>query len=330
MTVAATGLHLRPYAGSADIPEIVRIVNEGSRADRIDERWSIAGAESWFAHPTETFDASRDAVVGELGGRIVAAGALEWLDTRDGEFREFRFWGAVEPESRGQGIGAALLAHLERAAHELAAGQQFDRRPVLGTFVPAGRPAEALMRASGYEVARWFFEMVRPTMDDIAMAPMPDDLELRPVTPDQHPAIWRANREAFRDHWGGSDESPEAMQRLLADPDTDPSLWLIAWDGDEIAGGVWNDILADQNRKLGIERGWLGSVFTRRPWRGRGLARALIGRSLELLRDRGMTSAALGVDADNPTGALGLYEAAGFAVHDRSCAMRKPMREGAE
>jgi mycothiol synthase len=196
---------------------------------------------------------------------------------------------------------------------------------VLGTFVPVGRPAEALMRASGYEPARWFFEMVRPTLDDVAMAAMPDGLELRPVTPDQHLAIWRANREAFRDHWGGADESPEAMQRLLADPDTDPSLWLIAWDGDEVAGGIWNDIYPDENADLGILRGWLGSVFTRRPWRGRGLARALIGRSLQLLRERGMTSAALGVDADNPTGALGLYEAAGFTVHDRSVAMRKPM-----
>jgi ribosomal protein S18 acetylase RimI-like enzyme len=38
-----------------------------------------------------------------------------------------------------------------------------------------------------------------------------------------------------------------------------------------------------------------------------------------------MTTAILGVDADNPTGALGLYEAAGFAVHDRFVALRKPL-----
>ena len=81
----------------------------------------------------------------------------------------------------------------------------------------------------------------------------------------------------------------------------------------------------EENETLGMRRGWLGSVFTRRPWRRRGLAGALIGRSLVLLRDRGMTSAALSVDADNPTRALGLYEAAGFAVHDRFVAMRKPM-----
>lgn len=327
MTVA-TDTRFRPYAGPQDVGEVVRIVNAGNRADGVDERWTIDSLTSWFEHPTESFDARRDAVVGELNGRPVAAGALEWVDTRDGEFREYRFWGAVDPERRGEGIGTALLAHLESRARDMAAEQRPDRRPVLGTFVPVGRPAEALMRSAGYEVARWFFEMVRPTLDDISVTAMPQGLEIRPVTPDQHLAIWRANREAFRDHWGGADESPDAMQRLLADPDTDTSLWIIAWEGDEVAGGIWNDIYAEENAELGVQRGWLGSVFTRRPWRGRGLARALIGRSLELLRDRGMTSAGLGVDADNPTGALGLYEAAGFGVHDRSCAMRKPMEAG--
>jgi GNAT superfamily N-acetyltransferase len=117
------------------------------------------------------------------------------------------------------------------------------------------------------------------------------------------------------------------MRRILEDPDTDTSLWLIAWDGDEVAGGIWNDIHAEENAELGLQRGWLSSVFTRRPWRRRGLAAALISRSLALLRERGMTSAALGVDADNPSGALGLYESAGFAVHERFCAWRRPMED---
>jgi ribosomal protein S18 acetylase RimI-like enzyme len=58
--------------------------------------------------------------------------------------------------------------------------------------------------------------------------------------------------------------------------------------------------------------GWLDSVATRRPWRGRGLAGALIVRSMAALRDRGMTEAGLGVDAENPSGALRLYERFGF------------------
>jgi ribosomal protein S18 acetylase RimI-like enzyme len=169
--------------------------------------------------------------------------------------------------------------------------------------------------------------MVRPSLDGVEDVPMPEGLELRPVSPELFPTLWRANREAFRDHWGGSDESEEAMHRFFDQPDNDPALWLIAWDGEEIAGGVINGISPDENQELGVQRGWLHSVFTRRPWRRRGLARALIAKSMVLLRERGMTSAALGVDADNPLGALGLYEEAGFEVHERFNAWRKPMNE---
>jgi GNAT superfamily N-acetyltransferase len=257
----------------------------------------------------------------------VATGRTEWVDTRDGRYREYRLHGTVDPAVRGRGVGTRLLAELERRQRALAAEHANGRETVLMTFAAVGRPEEAMLRASGYEPARWFIDMVRPTLDGVVERPMPDGLELRPVTPDQHETIWLANREAFRDHWGGSDESIEQLRRILDDPDTDTGLWLIAWDGDEVAGGVWNEIRPAENEAFGIRRGWLDSVFTRRPWRRRGLAVALIGRSLSLLRERGMTSAILGVDADNPTGAYGLYEAAGFAVHDRFVALRKPMED---
>jgi ribosomal protein S18 acetylase RimI-like enzyme len=127
------------------------------------------------------------------------------------------------------------------------------------------------------------------------------------------------------DHWGGFDASDASFQQWLRDPNFDPSLFVIAWDGDEIAGGVINAIDAEENEALGRRRGLLDSVFVRRRWRRRGLASALVGRSLALLRKRGMTSALLGVDADNPTGALGVYERAGFEVDLRSSAYHKPM-----
>ncbi len=79
---------------------------------------------------------------------------------------------------------------------------------------------------------------------------------------------------------------------------------------------------------LGVKRGWLHSVFTRRAWRKRGLANALITSSLVAIRDRGMDTGILGVDADNPTGALGLYERNGFVVAERSTAWRKPFDSG--
>ena len=142
-------------------------------------------------------------------------------------------------------------------------------------------------------------------------------------------SICRADVEAFRDHWGGFDDSDATLERWKKSPSWDPSLWVVAWDGDEVAAGVINAIEEEENRALGVERGWLHSVFTRRPWRRRGLARALIARSLVKIRDRGMTSAVLGVDADNPTGAFGLYESVGFEVSYRSTAWRKPLEPDA-
>lgn len=321
-------LRMGPYRGTTEeVEAIARIVNASAVADGVDEVWTVESLRSSLSHPSEQFDPARDVVLVEVDGRTVATGRTEWVDTRDGRYREYRLVGTVDPELRGQGIGSALLAELERRQRELAASHRSERERTLMSWAPAGRPSEALLRAHGYEPVRWFIDMLRPTLDEVAVPPLPDGIELRPVTDDQHETIWRANREAFRDHWGGSDESLEQLRRILGDPDTDTSLWLIAWDGDEVAGGVWNEIRRAENEALGVLRGWLDAVFTRRQWRRRGLASALIGRSLALLRERGMTSAMLGVDADNPTGALGLYEAAGFEVHDRFMALRKPMEE---
>ena len=321
----ATALRIRPYAGASDVADIVRVYNAAAAADRVEEVWTEEGLAAWLAHPSEQFDPSRDAMLGELDGRVVAVGRVDWVDNRDGRSRDYRSYGTVDPDFHGRGCGTALLSALEERLTEIAASHSHDREAVLMSFAPAGRPSEALLRANGYAPVRWFIDMVRPTLDGIVEPPMPDGIELRPVTPDQHETIWQANREAFRDHWGGSDESLEQLQRILADPDTDTSLWLTAWDGDEVAGGVWNEIRPAENTALGLRRGWLNSVYTRRPWRKRGLAGALIGRSLTLLRERGMTSAILGVDADNPTGANQLYASAGFEVHDRFVALRKPM-----
>ena len=92
----------------------------------------------------------------------------------------------------------------------------------------------------------------------------------------------------------------------------DPTLWQVAWDGDEIVGMVRPFINAEENARFGVRRGWCENISTRAPWRGRGVASALISRALRALRERGMTEAALGVDAQNETGALRLYQAMGF------------------
>jgi mycothiol synthase len=321
---AVPGLRLRPYAGEPDLAEIVRVDNLEAEADSFPERRSVDGLAAEFSHPNESFDARRDVTIAEIEGRVVAFGMRESIDTTDG-LREHRVNGAVDPSFRRRGIGRALLLENERQLRLVAAAEHGAARRVFGSWSGESQDGDtALLESAGYERVRWFFDMVRPTLDDIADVPLPEGLELRRIRPDLARAVWDADIEAFMDHWGGFDRSEEHLNRWLASPSTDLSIWLVAFDGDEVAGGVINSIDAHENAAMGIERGWLSSVFTRRQWRRRGLAKALIARSLAVLRDRGMTTAALGVDADNPSGALGLYEGMGFEVHYRSTAWRKP------
>ena len=63
--------------------------------------------------------------------------------------------------------------------------------------------------------------------------------------------------------------------------------------------------------------GWIHVLAVRRPWRG-GLGSALLRASFAALMSAGLRRAMLGVDAENTTGAVRLYERAGMRVAHRS------------
>ncbi len=324
MSGIGTAVTLRPYRHPADVPGLVRVFNEMGEADDVHERRSVEQLTAWYGHATPHFDPARDIIVAEVQGAIVGYARHQWVDTSD-EKREHRAIVFVDPRQR-EIVDVLLDAGEARAAEAAREQGPVDRPRVLTGWADDRQTwrLDAYARR-GYEPIRWGFEMVRPTLDDIAVLPLPDGIEIRPIAGRAAlRRLWDADVEAFRDHWGGFDGSDEAFEEWLAEPDHDPSLFVVAFDGDEIAGGVLNEVNASENQLLAVERGWLDSVFTRRPWRRRGLAAGLVARSLVALRDRGLTSAILGVDADNPNGALGVYERAGFVVSTRDVQVRRP------
>jgi mycothiol synthase len=317
------GLRLRPYAGEADLPGLVRVFNAESEADGLHHRTSLEDLAAELGHPSASFDPARDVTVAEIDGRIVGSSHREAIDTTDG-LREYRLNGEVDPAYRRRGIGRALLEEGKRQLRELASTDGSTLPRIFGSWsFEKQLGAAALLESDGFTKARYFFDMVRPNLADVPDVPLPEGLEVRPIDRSMAKQVWDADVEAFADHWGGFDGSDAHLQRWLENPATDLSMWVVAFDGDEVAGGIINSIDKTQNEALGVQRGWLNSVFTRRAWRRRGLATALIAESLRVHRDRGMTSAALGVDADNPSGALGLYEGLGFEVDGRAMAWRK-------
>jgi mycothiol synthase len=327
---AIPGLRFRRLRLPDDLPDLAEMHARAAAVDEVDEIESVDEWQSWFANPWG-FDPASDIVIGEVDGRLVAYGQARAVDDNDGG-RDYTVGGEVDPEWRHRRIGRAILRHnvrhqQERARREAASepdGARRERRLESGAMETAG-PRVRLLQSEGFTAVRWFFEMLRPDLEDIAYLPMPDGLEIRPVEPKDYRAIWDADQEAFRDHWGAQPEGEVGFELFFSGPDFRPELWRVAWEGDEVAGVVMNRIMTAFNEQTGEQRGELAGVSVRRPWRRRGLGRALVAASLSGLRDAGMTSAALGVDAENPTGALSVYEANGFVVHRRGMNFRRAL-----
>jgi ribosomal protein S18 acetylase RimI-like enzyme len=103
-----------------------------------------------------------------------------------------------------------------------------------------------------------------------------------------------------RRHW---------MKSLDYRPELD--LVAVAPDG-TLAAFSYCTIEVANNQRLGVREGWVGDLGTRRGYRKRGLARALLSASMQAFKAAGMDTAKLGVDSQNPNGALQLYESVGF------------------
>jgi ribosomal protein S18 acetylase RimI-like enzyme len=310
------GFRFRLYRGPEDHPGMIAANNTAREAADIVERVTVDGMDNDYAN-LHNSDRYRDVIIGELDGRIRAYGRIEWGDNTDGA-RDYTSFCLVEPSVRRAGVGAAMLAWQEARIREIASRHVTDRPRFYFAFVYDGDPGGlALLSSSGYEVVRRGAEMVRPTLADIPVVAMPDGLALRRASTADARAVWDAATEIFRDHWGAVDESDESFASFVGNPKTDPSLWVVACDGDEIAGEVLASITD------GV--GYLDSVGVRRPWRRRGLGRALVAESLRLLAARGATSVGLGVDLQNQNEAARLYESVGFEIRTTSTEFRKPL-----
>ena len=301
------------------------VFNAMARADGMEFRISREEVAHWYEHATG-WDPLLDEVVVDLQDRVVGFADVQYQSDSDST-PVYRLSCVLHPDVRRRGIGTALLAYSEARARERAAREIGPNRTVLlhswATDAQLGNIA--LLERAGYVVARYFFDMLRPTLDDIPHMALPVGLDVRPVRPADHRAIFDADAEAFRDHWGGIDDSDAAFGRHFSGPNFRPELWRVAWDGDDVAGVVMSEVMQTYNAEHDTKRVEISGVSVRRPWRGRGLARALVADALRGARDTGMTSATLGVDAANPTGALGVYEAVGFVVDQRSLAYRRPL-----
>jgi mycothiol synthase len=326
---AARSFVLRSFrSGDEDFPGMAAANQRARDAAGIEEVVTADGMARDYAHLVNCV-LDRDLRIAERDGSIVGYVRVEWRDLEDGT-RSFAMIAMLDPTSATTERYGTMLDWAEtRLAEKAQAIPAAVRRPSTMRSFSFGpeRALGAALESGGWSRDGRGYEMVRATLDDIPETPMPPGLDIRPVglDPVSRRQVWDAATEAFADERGETVPTEEDWQNELADPLEDPSLWVIAFDGDEVAGGVQGRIDPAENAHHGRDRGVIAGVWTRRRWRRRGLARALLSRGLIQLRDRGMTSAYLGVDGLNPNQAMDLYTSLGFEVASTSYDWIKPL-----
>lgn len=240
-------------------------------------------------------------------------------------------WGRVHPEYWGLGIGTALLTWAEEHASRVLADLPTDLRFAPRTGVPrVAEGAKALFEDRGFNYIRSSYQM-RIEMNEAPPVPAwKQGVVLRTGKPDDVPAVYAAVRESFRDHFGHIEEPfEEGLARFthfMESDGQDPSLWFLAVDGDQIAGVSLCRLESYDDADVS----WVNILGVRRPWRKHGLGLALLQHSFGEFYKRGKRKAGLGVDAQNLTGALMLYEKAGMHIHRVYDTYEKTIREGRE
>jgi len=222
--------------------------------------------------------------------------------------------GRVTLAWKSRGIGTVFLGWVQRRLNEMTESE--DRVKTLRTTGISPATTEFMVE-NGYEVTQHEAILGRPNLDDLPDLPLPAGLELRPVDESDLRAVFEAEVEHFKDHWGASEESAKWWETFKADSHRDMTMWQIAYDRDRIVGIVRPYIPVEENEQMSRKRGYTENISTARDWRGKGVARALIARALEVQRDRGLEETALSVHVENPHGAYRLYESMGFKLHSQ-------------
>lgn len=256
-------------------------------------------------------------------GRLTAADVLKfrqwhkeaWVWEEDGRIAASATYG-VHGEAantrgvvgdKGHGLGTEIL---ER-------GEAFARAEGM-TKILTGAPepdaaARALFESRGYREVRRFYEMAI----ELEEAPEVPNLGIETLDLEDVEEFHTALDEAFQDHWEHHGlPFEEWWERHRGNPNLDLSLWFVIRERGQMAAVSRNEA----NRNGG---GYVAAIGVRRPWRGKGYAKALLLHTFREFFDRGIKRVTLGVDAENPTGATHLYERVGMHVEQENVVFEK-------
>jgi mycothiol synthase len=304
LPAALTSLNWRSVQGT-DIPAIQEMLQANQETDQVETTATEERLQQILGMLGEQLgQSSRIAMAKD--GRVAAIAFVLLLPDEDEPLALIN--GNVHTAFRGQGIGSYLLEWMEARIRQAFVGQGAGKSPIMRTSCLARQADRVqLFENHGFGAERFSYQMRRSLADPILEAELPAGLSWQQWSPELDPQLMSAFNEAFHGHWGLPVMNPETWhQFFIGVPQFRGDLTLLAMDGNTIAGFCVNWVEGQE--------GWIEAIGVVPAWRGRGLASALMAKSLNLFQAENLERAGLDVDTQNPSGALRLYQKHGFDV----------------
>ena len=322
------GFSARPVVPERDVDQILDLCRAAAVAEYgspdIDERM-IRGA---FGLPG--LDPERDSlIVLDEDGR--AAGTAVYHDGDTQHIAPYFFF-RTQPELAASHVPDALLDWgAERAAGNLHLAPAGARVALHTDTAAVNADIVAALDRRGWHRDRvdWTMEIDLAAVAPLAQPEWPDGITVRTADPDNLERdarlLHETEMESFSDHYGYTPAPFEEWWHFRSQfNEPEPDLWILAMDGEEVAGMA----LCASQRAGQPDLGWVSSLGVRRPWRRRGLALAILLHAFQLLAARGKARVGLGVDSQSLTGATRLYEKAGMHVVREFYEYERVIRDG--
>ncbi len=315
---------IRP-ATMVDAAQVAELINICTQAlygkdemdvGELESDWKLAG-----------FDLEKDSLLLLDGEKIVGYADI-W--SVSAPFVRFSSLVQVHPDYHGLGFGWLLNVWAETRSREMMQKTQADLRVFLMSFVNS-KDSEAvqLLTDFGAKIERHTWTMERILDEELADPILPDGYKIRIAQKEEYPRVYQLQKESFRDHWGFipttfEEGYPIFLNQYVDSPEYMPELWFVVEYADELVGMI----IGTTSSTYGKDYGWVGVLGVLREHRKKGLGKALLQKSFQAISQMGSKKVGLGVDAQNLSGALKLYQDMGMYVAEEFLRFEKTLREG--